>query len=95
MPRRVCLLRYFSSPGEGGNAWLDRCKFEERIRNVKDLLPLAEQIMRLKIDIGELLAFHCAVYEKAEIERIPPGTGAYKVVEDIRDTYYCRWYWNS
>jgi hypothetical protein len=32
----------------------DRRRLEERIRKVKDLLPLAEQIMRLKIGIGEL-----------------------------------------
>jgi hypothetical protein len=51
----------------------------------KDLLPLAEQIMRLRIGIGQLLAFHSAVYEKADIERIPLDKAAYKVVEDIRD----------
>jgi hypothetical protein len=33
----------------------DRRRLEERIRKVKDVLPLAEQIMRLKIGIGELL----------------------------------------
>lgn len=63
----------------------DRRRLEERIRKVKDLLPLAEQIMRLKIGIGELLAFHSSVYEKADIERIPLDTATYKVVEDIRD----------
>lgn len=51
----------------------------------KDLLPLAQQIMRLRIGIGQLLAFHSAVYEKADIERIPLDKAAYKVVEDIRD----------
>jgi hypothetical protein len=45
----------------------------------------AEQIMRLKVGIGELLAFHSAVYEKADMERIPSDSTAYKVVEDIRD----------
>ena len=49
----------------------DRRRLEERIRKVKDVLPLAEQIMRLKIGIGELLAFHCAVDEKADMETIP------------------------
>ena len=49
------------------------------------VLPLAEQIMRLKVGIGELLAFHSAVYEKADMERIPPDTAAYKVVEEIRE----------
>jgi hypothetical protein len=63
----------------------DRRRLEERIRKVKDVLPLAEQVMRLKVGIGELLAFHSAVYEKADMERIPSDSAAYKVVEDIRD----------
>jgi hypothetical protein len=41
--------------------------------------------MRLKVGIGELFAFHSAVYEKADMERIPSDSAAYKVVEDIRD----------
>jgi hypothetical protein len=63
----------------------DRRRLEERIIKVKDVLPLAEQIMRFNIGVGELLAFHSAVYEKADMERIPPDTAAYKVVEDIWD----------
>ena len=63
----------------------ERLAFEARLAAVKDVLPLAEQIMRLKVGIGELLAFHSAVYEKSDMERIPPDTAAYKVVEDIRD----------
>ena len=63
----------------------DRRRLEDRIKKCKDVLPLAEQIMRLNVGIGELLAFHSAVYEKAEMERIPLDTAAYKVVEDIRD----------
>ena len=62
----------------------DRRRLEDMIIKVKDVLPLAEQIMRLKVGIGELLAFH-STYEKADMERIPPDTAAYKVVEDIRD----------
>jgi hypothetical protein len=51
-------------------------KLEDRIMDCKDVLQLAEQITRLKIGIGELLAFHSAVYEKADMERIPPDTAA-------------------
>ena len=51
---------------------------------MKDVLPLAEQITQLKMGIGELLAFHSAVYEKADMERIPLDTAAYKIVEDIQ-----------
>jgi hypothetical protein len=64
----------------------DRRRLEDRITKVKDVLPLAEQIMWLKIGIGELLAFHSAVFEKADVERIPSDSAAYKVMEDIRIT---------
>src|SRR5215469_3383463 len=63
----------------------ERQTFEARLATVRDVLPLAEQITRLKIGVGELLAFHCAVYEKADTEKIPLDTAAYKIVEDIRD----------
>ena len=39
-------------------------------------------LLRLNIGIGEILALHSAVYEKADMERIPPDTAAYKVVEE-------------
>ncbi|MGC2571370.1 MAG: hypothetical protein WA364_07655 [Candidatus Nitrosopolaris sp.] len=32
----------------------------------KDVLSLAEQIIKFRIGMDELLAFHSAVYEKAE-----------------------------
>ena len=64
----------------------DRRRLEERIIKVKDVLPLAEQIMRLRVGIGELLAFHSAVYEKADMEKIPLDAAAYRIAEDIR--YY-------
>jgi predicted nucleic acid-binding Zn-ribbon protein len=63
----------------------ERRAFEARLATVKDVLPLAEQITRLKMGMGELLAFHSAVYEKADMERIPLDTAAYKIVEDIRE----------
>jgi transcriptional regulator with XRE-family HTH domain len=63
----------------------ERLAFETRLATVKDVLPLAEQITRLKMGVDELLAFHSAVYEKADMERIPLDTAAYKIVEDIRD----------
>ncbi|MFZ0514447.1 MAG: hypothetical protein WAM14_22775 [Candidatus Nitrosopolaris sp.] len=47
-------------------------------------MPLAEQILRFKIGIGELLAFHSAVYEKASMEKLLLDAAAYQVVEDIR-----------
>ena len=49
------------------------------------MLPLGEQITRLKIGIGELLAFHSAVYEKADAEKLALDTAAYRIAEGIRD----------
>jgi hypothetical protein len=62
----------------------ERQAFETRLTTVKDVLPLAEQITRLNIGVGELLAFHCAVYEKADMEKLSLDAAAYKIVEDIR-----------
>src|SRR5437660_1412142 len=43
----------------------DNCKLlEERMTRCQRLLPLCEQIVRLRIGMGELLAFHTAVSEK-------------------------------
>jgi hypothetical protein len=64
----------------------DRHRLEERIRKIKDVLPLAEQLIRFRIGIGEILAFHSAVFEKAGMDRIPLDTAAYRIAEDIR--YY-------
>ena len=46
---------------------------------------MCEQIVRLGIGLGELLAFHTAVCEKAEIHNISRESAAYRVIEDIRD----------
>ncbi len=48
-----------------------RRRLEDRVKKCKDVLPLAEQLMRLNVGIGEFLAFHSAVYEKADMEMIP------------------------
>ncbi len=46
----------------------NNCKiFEQRIAKCLEVLPLCEQIVRLRTGIGELLAFHTAVSEKAEM----------------------------
>jgi hypothetical protein len=61
-------------------------KFEERIAICREVLPLAEQIIRLRIGSGELLAFHTAVCEKAEMHNLSMESAAYRVIEDIQ--YY-------
>ena len=64
----------------------DRRRIEERIIKIKDVLSLAEQLTRFRIGIGEILAFHSAVYEKADMDKIPLDAAAYRVAEEIR--YY-------
>ena len=51
----------------------------------REVLPLCEQIVRFRIGIGELLAFHSAVCEKAEMHNLSRESAAYRVIEDIRD----------
>jgi hypothetical protein len=65
----------------------NNCKiFEERIARCREVLPLCEQIVRLRIGIGELLAFHTAVCECAEMHNLSMESAAYRVIEDIQ--YY-------
>jgi hypothetical protein len=65
----------------------NNCKiFEERIGRCLEVLPLCEQIARLRIGIGELLAFHTAVCEKAEMYNLSMESASYRVIEDIQ--YY-------
>jgi hypothetical protein len=58
---------------------------ESRLDRYKDVLPLCEQIVHLQIGIGELIAFHTAVCEKAEMLNLSLESAAYRVIEDIRD----------
>jgi hypothetical protein len=47
---------------------------------------LCEQIIRLRIGLGELLAFHTAISEKAEMNNLSMERASYRVIEDIQ--YY-------
>jgi hypothetical protein len=65
----------------------NNCKIlEERIDRCLEVLPLCEQIVRLRIGMSELLAFHTAVSEKAEMHNLSMERAAYSVIEDIQ--YY-------
>jgi hypothetical protein len=64
----------------------NRRPLEDRIKKVKDVLPLAEQLLQFRIGIGEILAFHSAVFEKADVKKISLDAAAYRIAEDIR--YY-------
>lgn len=47
----------------------NRRELEDRVKKCKDMLPLAEQLIQFRIGIGEVLAFHSAVHEKADMEK--------------------------
>jgi hypothetical protein len=65
----------------------NNCKIiEERIARCQELLPLSEQIIRLRIGVDELLAFHTAFCEKAEMHNWSMESAAYRLIEDIQ--YY-------
>jgi hypothetical protein len=62
------------------------CKdLELRLSRCKEILPLCEQVMRARIGFPELLAFHGAVTKKADLENLPIGNAAYRVMEDIEN----------
>jgi hypothetical protein len=64
----------------------NNCKMlEERAIKCQEVLPLCEQIVRLRIGVSELLAFHTAVCEKAEMHHVSMESAAYRVVQDIQD----------
>jgi 5'-3' exonuclease len=68
------------------NALQYKCKLhEERMARCREVLPLCEQIVRFRIGIYELLAFHTAVCEKAERYNLSKESAAYRVIEEIRD----------
>jgi hypothetical protein len=68
------------------NALQYECKLhEERMARTREVLPLCEQIVRLRVGTDELLAFHTAVCEKAERYNLSRESAAYRVIEDIRD----------
>jgi len=62
------------------------CKaLESRLSGCREILPMCEQVMRVGIGFPELLAYHTAVVNKAEMLNISRESAAYYVIEDIRD----------
>jgi hypothetical protein len=61
-------------------------RIEKALQNNCKILEerVAEQITRLRIGIGELLAFHTAVCECAEMHNLSMESAAYHVIEDIQ-----------
>jgi hypothetical protein len=83
----VARFSYIKSLRQTEKGLKDNCKMlEERVARCQGVLPLAEQISRLRIGIDELLAFHTAVSETAEMNNLSMESAAYHVIEDIQ--YY-------
>ena len=83
----VARLSYIKSLRQTEKGLEDNGKMlEERVARCQSVLPLAEQISRLPIGLGELLAFHTAVSETAEMNNLSMESAAYRVIEDIQ--YY-------
>jgi hypothetical protein len=83
----VARFSYIKSLTQTEKGLGDNCKIlEERVARCQGVLPLAEQISRLPIGICELLAFHTAVSETAEMNSLSMESAAYRVIEDIQ--YY-------
>ena len=62
------------------------CKvLESRVGRYREVLPWCEEIVRLGIRNEELLTYHIAVCEKAEMLNISRERAAYRIIEDIRN----------
>ena len=57
----------------------------KRIDRYKDILPLAEKIVAMRINTAGLLALDAAVSETAEQYNLPIYTAAFRVINDIKD----------
>lgn len=56
---------------------------ELRAARFREVLPMCEQVMRLRIGFSELVAFHTAVIKRADSGNIPTESAAYRVMEEI------------
>ena len=57
----------------------------KRIDRYKQILPLAEKIVAMRINTAGLLALDAAVSETADQYNLPIYTAAFRVINDIRD----------
>jgi hypothetical protein len=62
------------------------CKMlESQSAQYKEILPTCQQIARLGIGFPELMMFQTAITKRADMENLPPGRAAYRVMQDIED----------
>jgi hypothetical protein len=51
----------------------------------KEIIPLVDQIVAMRIGVDELFAFHASVMKKADMQNLPIRTAAYRVIEDVQN----------
>jgi hypothetical protein len=62
------------------------CKaLEMQLARHKEVLPTCQQIARLGIGFPELMIFQSAIIKRTDMENLPPGRAAYRVMQDIED----------
>jgi hypothetical protein len=62
------------------------CKMlESQSVQYKEILPTCQQIARLGIGFPELMMFQTAITKRPDMENLPPGRAAYRVMQDIED----------
>jgi DNA repair exonuclease SbcCD ATPase subunit len=62
------------------------CKMlESQSVQYKEILPTCQHIARLGIGFPELMMFQTAITKRADMENLPPGRAAYRVMQDIED----------
>lgn len=59
--------------------------FAKRLDKYKEIIPLAEKIVAMKIGISELLALDAAVTERSEQYNLPIPAAAFRLFNDIKD----------
>jgi DNA repair ATPase RecN len=63
-----------------------RCEIlSGQVKKCNNVLPLAQKIKAMNIDIKELLVFDTAVNQIAKQYNLPPSVAAFRLIGDIRD----------
>jgi hypothetical protein len=57
----------------------------EQMKGCNSILPLAQKILALNIDINGILAFNTAINQIAKEYGLPPSVAAFRLIRDIKD----------
>jgi hypothetical protein len=76
----------FCKKGEELGFLKHHCKvLSEQVKECNNVLPLAQKIKAMNIDIKELLGFHTVVNQIAKQYNLPPSVAALRLFDEIRD----------